>query len=56
LLILLPVGPAQPQVGDTIDLLDADQLLVLGPPKRPLELQEPELPLLLRVPSTSVRL
>ena len=43
--ILFPVGPAQPQVGDAVDLLDADQLLVLGPPKRPLELQEPELPL-----------
>ena len=43
-----PVGPAQPQIGDTVDLLDTDQLLIFGPSKRPLELQVPELPLLLR--------
>ena len=52
LLILLRIRTAEPQVGDAVNLLDADQLPVLGPSSAR-ELLTPEV-LLLQVPSAGV--
>src|SRR5262245_60869742 len=54
-LVAFVIYTAKPQVGGAVDFLDADQLLLFGPAKRPCELPIAELPLLLRRPSSSCR-